>query len=350
MFYIDYSQMRLWHFCNLAWYSRYILGLRRRSSDAPADDALTLGSLFHEGMENWYLRKDPRISEAIIAKLNPSKECLDVAAQLVLGYSRHYPQDPWTTISVEEALKKPLTDGLGLVAKVDQIARVVEPVDIDSGHQGLTFRLEPGIYSIENKTKAQQKPFAGYLQSWQANMQASFQLLALREKYGDQVKGVIVNVAEKPNFYKARRKCQKCEQTSELKMWLIDSTNLKNNKCPLCLHSQKLKPYEPKKINDPRFYRIVVTRNQERLEKDLIKIHSVGTAMLMMKLSGETGANLATYENDENCINPITMRSKCDYFEAHVNNVPVDNLVGDTLEKIDDPFEYIGMDSDDTDT
>jgi hypothetical protein len=340
MHYIDYSQYRLWHFCPRAWHCRYCLGLRRKSTGLK-DDALTLGSLFHDGMEEWYLHKSPRINPSTIAKLTPTKECLDLAQQLVLGYSQHYPQDPWTTKAVEEAVVRPLSKELSLVAKVDQTALIEQPLVIDSGHPGITFMLEPGIYSIENKTKAQNKPFAGYLSSWQANMQASFQLLALQHKYGEKdVKGVVVNVAEKPTVQRPRRMCKKCKESSFLSEWLIDGDNPDNNKCPQCLNSQKLKAYEPRKKHDPRYYRIVVTRDSERLEKDLRKIESVGRDMLKLK-SG--GVQLELYENDENCINPMNMRSKCDFFESHVNMVPIDRLVGDTLEQIEDPYEYIGL-------
>lgn len=366
---IDYSASASWETCPALWYSKYIQRLRRKWPRAQRDDALALGSLVHEGLRVWQLTHTVEIPLAIQEEMTPTRECLSLAEELVYGYARAYPEEYWPLIHCEEPLVFPLvneelrwcnqckeemsrykvecsicgdpTDRLikpelqGL-AKIDSYFYVPEPTYIESGLPGTGYTLNPGWWIHEYKTKSPFIPMGIYMQGWEMNMQASYQMLALTHKIrteaacykmGDPdaprgvVQGVLVNVLEKPRRTIPKRKCvgvSGCGETQEFATWIPTGDGL--YACPSCGNRQKLIPLkEATPVTPPAYYRLIVTRTSDELTRAKQQIIQVGQRMIAMEAGGLHSEPWRTSA----CVD-TKWNSACPYFSYHKAGVPVD--------------------------
>lgn len=380
-FLIDYSAHNSWETCSALWYSKYIQRLRKKWPKAQRDDALALGSLVHEGLRVWQLTHTVEIPLAIQEEMIPTRECLSLAEELVYGYAQRYPEEYWPLIHCEEPLVFPLvpqrhwcdtchneTDvdatgtcdfcddpecrvltGLQGLAKIDSYFYVPEPTYIESGLPGTGYTLNPGWWIHEYKTKSPFIPMGMYMQGWEMNMQASYQMLALMHKinqtppevyqyaesYGivpgaQEVQGVLVNILEKPRRTIPKRKCSGvsgCGALSEFATWLPSGDGLYH--CPSCGTKQKLMALkEATPITPPAYYRLIVTRTPEELIRAKQQIIQVGQRMIAMEAGGLHSEPWRTSA----CVDTKWNRA-CEYLPSHKQGRPVEP---------DDPqFEFI---------
>src|ERR1041385_2719110 len=74
----DYTQYKLFSFCELAWYERFVKGVVREPfAPGPAgkDDPLTLGALVHDGLQSYREQGLPAVSPDRVGALGASAEC-----------------------------------------------------------------------------------------------------------------------------------------------------------------------------------------------------------------------------------------------------------------------------------
>lgn len=357
---IDYSANDTWNTCPAKWWELYVAKRRKKWPAGQRDDALALGSLTHEGLRVWQQEKRVEIPQPVIEEVTPTRECLSLAMELVQGYTRAYPQEIWPLILCEEPITFPLkpkvygwkcetcktrgtdvgygcrqpgapcpqcgefktrwlhwddTSLIGL-AKIDSYFYVPEPTQIDVGVGGLTYLLNPGWWIHEYKTKSPYTSMGLYMQSWETNLQASYQLLALQGKIGEPVAGILVNVLEKPRRHIPKRKCRSCEETYEFATWVPTGTG--EYACPVCGQLQVLTPLKKDVPTiPPAYYRIIVTRTQEELARDKMDIIRVGQRMIAM----EAGGLASEVWNKKSCVDMSKKwDSICPFFTAHRNN------------------------------
>jgi hypothetical protein len=333
---IDYSQFSNWLKCPWAWYERYI-NKRVPKRDYQRDDALALGSLVHDGLENYFRHGRPTISENAIKEQQPTRDCLETAEMLMHAYVQRYPQEQWPLQIMEEPCLFPIgIDGWTGMAKIDKYFQVDELTDLVANEEGHTFALEPGIWVMEHKTKAQSISRANWMMEWEVNRQASFQLLALRERFGDQVRGIVINVIEKPSTYTPKRKCQGCAQTYELATFIPKEDG---HACMVCGHVQKLSPYKPTKDRTPSFFRVKVTRTTEQLHAHFREIGEVASRMKNYTAAVQAGFTLG-YEvpNTRECVH--RQYGPCEYLNNHLYNV---STLDDPNMEPKDTTKYMGL-------
>jgi hypothetical protein len=327
---IDYSAHSEFDFCPGAWYEKYVNRRRKKWPRGQRDDALALGSLVHEGLRVWQLNHVVAIPTEIIDEISPTRECLALATELVYGYTRTYPAEQWPLIHCEEHLLAPLVDDLTLLAKIDSYFYVPDYTSLHSGIEGLEFTLSPGWYIHEYKTKSSDIPIGLYMQSWEMNLQASYQMLALRhhligedrsnpsldfeDAALNEVQGVLVNVLEKAKKYIPKRRCRACEISYEFYTWI--ATGKGTYQCPVCGSEQTLQPLK-EVVNDraPSYYRILVTRDTEHLNRDREEIILRGRQMIEMQANGLRSIAW----NHRSCVD-FRYKKECNYFSAHRNN------------------------------
>lgn len=375
---VDYSAHNSWETCPALWYSKYIQRLRRKWPKAQRDDALALGSLVHEGLRVWQLTHTVEIPLAIQEEMTPTRECLSLAEELVYGYAQRYPEEYWPLIHCEEPLVFPLISpekywcradnrpvsqcghsyepehysfpGLEGLAKIDSYFYVPEPTYIESGLPGTGYTLNPGWWIHEYKTKSPFIPMGMYMQGWEMNMQASYQMLALthtlsaeesfRKSVGypasegeapwGTVQGVLVNILEKPRRTVPKRKCSGvsgCGALSEFATWIPSGDGLYH--CPSCGTKQKLMALkEATPVTPPAYYRLIVTRTPEELIRARTQIIQVGQRMIAMEAGGLHSEPWRTSA----CVDTKWNRA-CEYLPSHKQGRPVES---------DDPqFEFI---------
>ena len=333
---IDFSAHSKWDYCAAAWFERYINKLELRPTSAQRDDALTLGSLVHEGLRVWQQSKRVEIPTNVVDETNPTKECYDLALELVSGYAQAYPEEQWPLVRCEEPVTKVLintsTDRdaegdliignipLILLAKIDSYFYVPEPTTIESGQPGLQFTLSPGWWIHEYKTKHPSVSLATFMQRWETDMQASYQMIALEQKIGEKVQGVLVNVLEKPKRHVPKRKCKTCQESYEFATWIPTGTG--QYSCPVCGSRQTLMPLKENPVNNPpAYYRIIATRTPDKLKEDEAQIIQVGRQMIEMAQGG-----LYSFPHRKgNCVDTKWNR-QCEYRGSHLNN---NSTVGD---------------------
>lgn len=326
---IDYSALAAWQFCPGKWYERYVNRRRRKWPHGQRDDAMALGSLVHEGLRVWQLDHELRIPEEVQDEVLPTRECLAQAQELVLGYTRRYPEERWPLVRCEEPLQLPLSpaseerEGISLLAKVDSYFYVPEATQIESGlPEGAVFTLDPGWWIHEYKTKSPFIPMGIYMQGWEMNLQASFQTMALAHHIrstqlpdptggAQPVRGILINVLEKGKRYIPKRKCKSCAEYYEFAMWR--PTGKGTYTCPVCGVAQALQPLKEAPVESPpTYYRIVVTRTQEALEID--RAHILATAERMQHMA-EAGLMSEPWHKG-NCVD-TRWKSACEYFAPH---------------------------------
>jgi DNA-directed RNA polymerase subunit RPC12/RpoP len=353
MKFIDYSQYSLFKFCEYAWYERYVRGLQTKyPADKQRDDAIALGSLVHAGLEVFAKTGKPEIPKDVVDEMIPTPECFVLANTMVQGYIKKYPSEVWPVEQCEEPLvwelvpedivwacckcgvtgnsrrhikcpnclsaliDQPVTISIGQeqifgLAKFDSFFYVPEDTTIESGLPGESITLARGWWSKEYKTKSSGVNRATWIMEWQTKFQADFQMIALQNRIGEAPKGVMVCVLEKPREYTPKRKCAGCGETWEMASYLSTGDG---HACPACDYRQKLKPYEPKVPRIPEFYRVLVTRSPEELERSEIEIRE--TALRMEALRQNSGLIMP---NRDNCVSNKFHRV-CEFFKPHRYN------------------------------
>ena len=329
---VDYSQYKEWSFCPHSWFEKYVNKKVMRSVGMN-DGAMTLGSLVHAGLENWHGEGTPEIPQKVVEEQNPTPEALGIAQQMVLGYVRRYPTEPWTPTALEKPLVRNCR-GFDVLAKVDGYFVVDEAMQVEDGNGGILF-LNPGVYGLETKTRDATQDRARYMQRWQVNMQADFQLLALREVVDDmnidssyegahwvpeprQLQGIIINVIDKPRPYVPKRTCKGCKQVSYFNQWIVSPDG--RYACPVCKYEQVLQPLKPVPPKEFDYWRMMVTRTPEQLERALGEIQQVAFEMDRMEKFQHLppqGEGCVVPPTKEMCVHPITGKV-CQYFRPHL--------------------------------
>lgn len=357
---IDYSQLSKFGFCPWAWYETYVKGMSPRYV-GQRSDALALGSLVHNGLDNYSKTGKPFIDDATLLEVTPTPECKLLAEVMISGYIRKYPSERWPVERTEQAVEFPLhlydpeyldfykdrtppNDWTG-VAKLDGYFYVSEDTTIESGLPDQHLTLGRGWWSREYKTKSHGIDRGVWMKEWAAKRQADFQLLALESilkdeerqgdpngAYGHTPRGVLVSILEKPREYTPKRKCKGCSGQYELASFFA---NPDGHVCPACGHVQKLKPYEPVRPSAPEYFRMIVTRTPEQLEVARREIAGVAERMEEYRDYNRIEVEIP---NRDNCITNRWHR-QCEFAEQHIAGVDV---AAPTFVKID-PYKYIGL-------
>jgi hypothetical protein len=326
--FIDYSQYRAWWKCPWYWAERYVRGVQREWT-GQRDDAMALGSLVHKGIETFNRTRIPLIPNEIVEELGPTPECLASARVMVDGWAQKYGGDRWSV----ECLEEPLTNGV-ILAKVDSVWRVGELVSLTSGIEGVGVALEPGLWVQEYKTKDGGIAIGKYMGGWQYNMQASFQLICARAKWGDEVKGILLNVIEKPRIYIPVRTCKGCKQKYEYRSW---TRVLMGHECPGCKHVQEIAPLKPGvgEIGQPEYYRFAVGRTEEQLKQAEEEIIATFDSMCAMRNAMKLGNDWLTPDR-EACYHSIF--GPCEFAIPH--NWGLDPAKEQGFVVVEDPLKY----------
>src|SRR5579859_184763 len=323
---IDYSQYAKWQHCSWAWYERYVLKRQKRWQEGVLrDDALAIGSLTHNGLDNWYAKQDPTIDEETIARIGPTPDALRMCRRLVHGYVQTFPREAWELIRTEQPVRFKLVEGCDGLAKIDLYFHMAETTRVESGLPGYEITLNPGWWIQEYKTKSSFVPTADWMKQWDTNMQVDFQMLALNEMLTDKmlgyiggmevkedypkVNGVLVNVIEKPKDYIPKRKCQKCEEYYAYSAWVVGGDGL--FACPICQNRQKLKPVEQRGDEaEPRYFRMIVERSAEQLLRHKKEIREVALKMMEMEGDGKAKMDETDLVSDL-CVEFVPNRGHC---------------------------------------
>ena len=325
---LDNSQHYTWFKCPVLWYTTVIAGIQRKRV-GQRNDPLCIGSLYHNGMENWYRDRKIGVDQSCIDENTPDKDTLDLVYNLLTFYAQKFPSDPWETESIEGVYQIPLIDGWNALAKIDKVAVVTTPTTIDTGVDGTTIEIPAGRYSLEHKTRGTGLSRASYIRSWRRRKQVDFQMLC------GKVDGVIVNVAEKPSARQPTRKCQGCKSTFEFREWLPIKDNTYS--CHSCGHEQELKPLTKEQLapKEPEFFRIYQTRTKEQLEQSFKEFQLIATRM---QAAIDDPSTLES--NTLNCIDE-RWGYDCDFLQDCEE-------LSDPLERpefiqIENPLAYIGL-------
>jgi hypothetical protein len=304
--FIDYSQWKEYTHCEWKWLEKYVHHTRKARKGGQQEDALTLGSLVHSGLESLRKTGTPTIGPEPIATFDPTPECLAWAQALLLGYTQAYPNEQFTHYYTEEPLTFGLASGGRGLAKIDSYFHLDECVTMESG-VGDQFTLTPGWWIHEYKTKDAGRDTGKYVRGWRVNNQANFQLLALWNHVGEKPQGILVNVLEKPKDTQPVRKCPGCEERIELRNWVPTGGGYN---CPLCGFTHtKLDTTDRRKVaRIPAYYRLMVTRTMDELEVAAREIDRAYTRMQELRAGDPPSRAL------ERC---MEFNWECDYFEPH---------------------------------
>lgn len=332
MLHIDYSSYRTFHECTWLWYEKYVNKVMAARPEGQRSDALALGSLVHSGIENWYKHGRPEISPSVINFINPTPDCFGEATTLLQEYIRWYPQEVWVPGVFEKPLALDL-QGTKIVAKIDGSFKIEEDITIPGGINQEGIYLQAGTYGLEHKTKDAEIPKGLYMKAWQTNLQASFQMLVLREHFED-VRGILVNVLEKPRPYVPKRKCKSCLELQELSLYRVGREGL--YVCPTCGHEQELsKPSGPRVQRQYDCWRFLVERTKEQLQEHQLNIEQTSERMWRMIRLGMRECA----PNRDHCVIPQRRRT-CEFFEHHLYGIdtmtdphfiPAEDYVGEGM-------------------
>lgn len=338
---IDYSAYNTWLQCPAMWYEKYINRRQRRWPKTQRNDALCLGALVHAGLQVWQESHVVAIPDQAIEEFTPDRETWNLALELVFGYARHFPQELWELARCEEPVLFPLVTAstefkdvplLQGLAKIDRYFHVSEPTQIETGIPGQAMILSPGWWIHEYKTKSPYIPIGLFMQSWDMNMQATFQTMALQHLKGAEVQGVLINVLEKPKRYVPKRKCKSCKELQEFATYIPTSTG--EYSCPMCGTRQVLTPLKlDTPTIPPTYYRFPVTRTQQELDRWKPQIIAVGQQMIHMEQHGLESVPWTTRA----CVD-FKWNEVCQYFSHHKNGTSTK----EDTEFIDVP-EYRGL-------
>lgn len=310
--FIDYSQLDTFSGCELRWWERYRSQYTKAPKLGQKNDPRVFGSITHAALDNFRVMGTPTVSADTMARYDPTPECLQEALQLAAGYVATYPNEEFTKYYCEEPLKFPLHERMDGLAKIDSYFNLAEPVSIEDG-LGDRFTLEPGWWIHEYKTKAASKDVGKYVGSWRMNMQPAFQCFALAELVGEKVKGVLVNVLEKPQEYTPKRTCKACRTQIPLRDWQPTGDGYR---CPDCQNVQDIDTQDKTKtVRAPKYYRIMIQRTLAELERARVDMLRVVERMLAMDQAyAETGDPQALRRTSA-CIDQIW--GECEYYGPH---------------------------------
>jgi hypothetical protein len=328
---IDYSQWKAFiGKCPWYWYEQYVKGWKVQPSGY-ADTALTFGSVVHHVLEQY--RGVGVVSfpaPDVLNKLGCSQEWAGGAYKLATEYIAHYYAEPFVLSKVEIPIVFEVL-GTQCVAKVDNYFHVDEATNVGAGPTGEQLTLEPGWWLRDYKTKSANLNQGYFVLGWETNMQAEFQMLALKTVVGEYPKGLLIDVLEKPRQYIPMRKCKGCGESYEL--WSYISTGEGGHACPMCGFKQTVSPYKPKTEPVSTFFRIRVTRTIEELEHAQYAIRHVGVRMNAMVA---THGRSEVY-NDSQCVH--AQFGPCEFLSLHKYGTQT----GHSLVQIADPLAYLGL-------
>ena len=320
---IDNTQYSSFMQCEGYWTEKYVNKVHK-PWDGERDDPMSVGIGFHDllfnGYKNGVFEMTPKVAQELTLTMDATKE-ISIMGEY---YRSQYPSGPveFDWVGLEEPLAKPVNNDIILKAKVDGFFINNKERTISGGVEDI--HLVPGIYGFETKSKLPGYDRGFYLSEWQAAMQASFQLLTIKhnsERLGfnsDDVKGILVNVIERPNVYEPRRTCKGCSTMFQTKLYRLEG---KNYICPMCEHPNTFTgPFPSPRVDPPYAYRFLVNRSPERLEVDQDTIIDVAMRMKSIRDKG-------TYPvlNRTNCV-IVKWKKKCEYYEPHNGLIPVDAI------------------------
>lgn len=344
---LDQSQYSNWMKCPAYWLERYVrqMGMPRDAREL-RDDAATIGSLTHAGLEVYERDSKIEIPEWAIEDYNPTPEAVQQALELLTAYALHGEAIPWERKMFEELLTKPVkyfsdcACGMdcqcprsenftyNISAKLDYAFYVNAPTEIRIGPPGdqTTKILSPGWWGQEYKTKSASRDRASWMAEWNMKAQADFQLLTLGEFAKTQpeehktAQGILVTVLEYTKANAPKRKCRGCGQLQYFTSYIPCPTGL--YQCLLCGYdSNKLKPVEDKERAPVSIWRMPVERTPERLaiaEDNIIRV--IRDMHRMVEGDGPAWNTTAC----------TSFWGMCEYFTAHQNwrhATPMDGYV-----------------------
>ncbi len=285
---------------------------RKAPKEGQNADARTIGSLAHAGLENYRKNGVPTIPAVAVDEFMPTPEAMAEATGLVQAYCATYPAEQFTKYYCEEPLRFALHKHMDGLAKIDSYFNIAEPVTLESG-LGDQFVLDPGWWIHEYKTKDASKDIGKYLGSWRMNMQACFQLLALQGVTGEMPRGVLVNVLEKAPKYVPTRVCKGCRERVELRDWQPTGNGYR---CPSCSNVQEVDTSDKSKApRVPKFYRIMVQRNLDELDRARTDMLLVAEEMMAMDRRYAATGDPSGLRQTNRCVDQIW--GNCDYFAPH---------------------------------
>lgn len=311
--FIDFSQHWAYQKCPWYWREIYVDQIRKYWPEKQKEDALTLGTLVHAGLEHLRTKGTVDITEAVIVKARPTPECLATARSLVSGYHQTFPNEEHTKYYCEEPLRFPLHYAMDGLAKIDSYFHVDEPTRVTGGLEGADLWLTPGWWIHEYKTKDVSRNLAWWMLDWSVNMQASYQIMALQEKIQEPVQGILVNVLEKPKPYIPKRTCKGCKDSYELRDWVPTGEGFS---CPGCANVQKLDTSDKSRVpRQARFFRFLVQRDEKQLTMALQDMKIVAGEMLhqLMPLDERDMPELA--RTTKACVDGVY--GPCEFHEPH---------------------------------
>lgn len=317
---IDNTQFQAWLKCPWYWWEKFGQGWQRAYPDHQRDDAMATGALVHSALENLQRHGRLEIDPQVIEEIGPTPECVQEAGWLAGAYMGAHGREAWEVAGYEEPVEFRMQDATSVgVAKVDMWFRVTKNTTIDNGLGGVIY-LKPGLWLRDYKTRAAGGKRENWIQGWVVNKQADFQMLALGVRMGEEVKGLLVSVIEKPRVYVPERTCKGCRGKFEYGTW-VATVEVGMFGCPMCGNVQKLDP--PKReagfVGSPLCWSMVVERTPEQLARSYNEIASVVTEMKCFVNNGErvTQDFKDGYEvaNTRSCSDPIW--GPCEFFEAH---------------------------------
>jgi hypothetical protein len=341
---IDFTQWSTFQTCPMKWFETYVLGWRLKPADYQRDDALCVGSLYHDGMENFLRTSLATISQAVIDEFTPKPEALEMVLGMLQEYQLWAGHEDWQIITIEKPIEFqiPLTGGLVVpcMAKLDASVLVLEPTTIETGQVGQTELLEVGYYTYEHKTKAGTSNRAAFLRRWELDAQPLFQQRALEayikanpELPQLPVRGTIINVAEKPSIYIPVRTCKGCKTKQDMSSYEIANGLYV---CRLCGHSNEFDPAKKTSARQPTtFYRIKLAAHGWDNPTTNIMLESIASTHAnmeaMRKATSPDEAIANPYSGFAKCIHP--MWGPCEFVDIHTKQTTHEATI--TLMQID---------------
>jgi hypothetical protein len=335
---IDFTQWSTFQNCPMLWYETYVKGWRKKPADYQRDDALCIGSLYHDGMENFLRTKTAFIRQEVLDECTPKPEALEMVMGMLEEYQLWAGHEPWTVITIEKPLEFSLDlhDGTSVscMAKLDASVLVQDPITIETGQVGQTETLAPGYYTYEHKTKAANANRAAFFRRWELDAQPLFQQLALANYIAANpqlpqlpVQGTIINVAEKPTIYIPVRTCKGCKTKQDMSSYTILNGQYV---CLLCGHVNEFEPAKKSTSRQPTtFYRIKLdahTLDNPATHIMLESIASTHANMQAMRQSADPASAIANpYNGFAKCIHPIW--GPCVFTDVHTGRTTHDAVV-----------------------
>lgn len=317
---IDNTQYTSFTRCPMYWLEKYVNKVHQPVV-GERDDALAIGVATHAALEEGYRNGNFTVPHSVLEEMPLTQEARLEVRSMVEAYRVAYPggpvEFPWS--GLEDPLDWTIGD-ITITAKLDGFFIIDQDTTVAGGESGY-IQLAPGIYGFETKTKMPGIDRGLYMREWQANLQGSFQLLTLRElareKYPDlPVRGIMLNVLERPKVYTPRKTCNGCKELLPVYTYTI---NGEYYICNRCQHNNKFKAAqipEPR-VDPPVLWRFLVERSDTRLNNDLYDIMTVATHMQTCMSNPEHA-----HANRNECVNAYK-RKTCEYFEPHNAFEPV---------------------------